>query len=430
MKSNATEPCEKRRRTSPEGKIQTLAHLPHDQLIAIANYLHKTSRALFAVALTAPSESWRSNGWRGKPSEASKVIISSVISSMMYSPPSRFGTLEPKKTQMQEYYEAHWEVLDFVDVEESLAKKLTDDDIGSVLVCINARDSLKKLRLIRCHKFVGQGLEPLRGSVVLEHIDIGGRIAHGRCAVPLWRYKRSLSVRYNVEIGEMGYASDEMGYASDELATLSYKRSLSEAAIIPILDSIIDADGNTFRKLDLPEEWKTGQTRNEPPLLQFLEKFNPLMLSEQSECENCSELCRLFCEICFTCFKRVCDDCIENFHMYPTSVQSCGRCSQTLCDSCGDHAVCETCNSVYCSLCADIDDVDAAVSCGNYRCSEKSLCLGCRSPDNCPGCESCQSVVWPKLVDERDRLAEETKQLRKENHELRKRLSSGLENLA
>lgn len=65
-----------------------------------------------------------------------------------------------------------WSTLDFVDVEESLAKKLTDDDFHRILVCIDARESLKVLKLTGCVNITGKGLEPLRGSVVLEQIDL------------------------------------------------------------------------------------------------------------------------------------------------------------------------------------------------------------------------------------------------------------------
>lgn len=43
---------------------------------------------------------------------------------------------------IQEYYaDAEWGTLDFVDIEKSLASKLTDDDIGAILLCIDARIS-------------------------------------------------------------------------------------------------------------------------------------------------------------------------------------------------------------------------------------------------------------------------------------------------
>ena len=160
--STGTSSSKRRRRTSPSpdgGKIRNITHLPSDQLIAIADFLPKTSRALFAVSLTALPSSWRATGWRGEPSETSKAIISSTKPSKLYSVQwDSSWTSEQKqewrdgrdRAQKKEYYEACWDILDFVDIEEGLAKKLTDDDIGGILVCIDAKASLKKLRLTRC----------------------------------------------------------------------------------------------------------------------------------------------------------------------------------------------------------------------------------------------------------------------------------------
>lgn len=60
-----------------------------------------------------------------------------------------------------------WGTLDFGEIEKSLAKKLTDYD-----VCIAALTNLKILRLAGCVNITGHGLEPLRGSLHLEQLDL------------------------------------------------------------------------------------------------------------------------------------------------------------------------------------------------------------------------------------------------------------------
>ena len=77
------------------------------------------------------------------------------------------------KGAVEYYADAEWGTLDFVDVEKSLASKLTDDDIGAILLCIDAKNKLKRLNLTHCYNVVGRGLEPLRFSAVLEQIDLG-----------------------------------------------------------------------------------------------------------------------------------------------------------------------------------------------------------------------------------------------------------------
>ena len=85
-------------------------------------YLLTLSVALFAAALTAPSSSWRKFNLKRKPSAISNVILSAL----------------------------QWGVLDFEDIGKQLASKLTDDDIGSVLTCLNAVTKVKLLKITGC----------------------------------------------------------------------------------------------------------------------------------------------------------------------------------------------------------------------------------------------------------------------------------------
>eukprot|EP00985_Skeletonema_marinoi_P006094 scaffold2645_cov96-Skeletonema_marinoi.AAC.1 len=64
------------------------------------------------------------------------------------------------------------ETLDFEDIEEDLAIKLSDGDISAVLTCIDAVNRLKTLKLTNCINIIGVGLEPLRGSSIIEQIDL------------------------------------------------------------------------------------------------------------------------------------------------------------------------------------------------------------------------------------------------------------------
>ena len=65
-----------------------------------------------------------------------------------------------------------WDILDFEDVDKELANMLSDDDLCSILQCINAQDVLKRLKLCGCINITGVGLQPLLGSTTLEQIDI------------------------------------------------------------------------------------------------------------------------------------------------------------------------------------------------------------------------------------------------------------------
>lgn len=393
----STPSSSKRRKTSShdnDNSTLCLANMPHDHLTAIADYLPKSSRALFAVALTAPSKSFRISNWKGKLSEASKAIITSTVPSLIPSPnKGAKGYNSVEKDLLTKYYgTSNWSTLCFLDIKiDNLVDKLSEDDIGAVLVCIDAKNKLKSLRLADCKDIVGNALEPLCESKVLKKIQFG---------------------RNNGK--------------------------LSSSIVVPILNSIVDTDGNSLRDIVLPHSWKSVKARNEQPLNNFLVKFNESIISK-SECggENPRS--------CFTCFKSVCDGCNGN-DGYP--IQTCGHCKINICDECEYFQTCRVCNSTFCSVCAERDDVDAAKQC--EHCYGEPICFGCVSPEN-EDCEACLGVFYPKLrarneelgneiaglcdeneaqktryAEEKEELRNEIDTLRKENDELKKKLSEGL----
>ena len=79
-----------------------LCDLPDALLVNVAKYLASPSRALFAVAVDAPSSSWKNNNWQRRPSTTSSAILAN---------------------------KEQWQTLDFVDVEEKLANRVTDDEL-------------------------------------------------------------------------------------------------------------------------------------------------------------------------------------------------------------------------------------------------------------------------------------------------------------
>ena len=119
----------KRRRTSPIDGI-VLRDLPNEALCYAASFLSAPSKVLFAIALS--------------DDDASKAII----------------------------HGEQWDILDFGGVEDSLAAKITDDLLQEILLCIGASTKLRRLKLAGCVNITGAGLDPLRGSVVLEQIDL------------------------------------------------------------------------------------------------------------------------------------------------------------------------------------------------------------------------------------------------------------------
>ena len=101
----------KRQRTDTSSNNELhINDLSDGLLVGIASYLAKPSVALFAIAMK-PNNS--------HPTQTSRAIISSTS----------------------------WNVLDFSDVEKSLASKLSDNDIDKILRSIDAVNNLKILKL-------------------------------------------------------------------------------------------------------------------------------------------------------------------------------------------------------------------------------------------------------------------------------------------
>ncbi|KAL3807030.1 hypothetical protein ACHAXA_004779 [Cyclostephanos tholiformis] len=156
-----------------------LSDLPNDLMAAVADFLPKTSVALFAVAISNANNV-------GRPSTMIDAIIASRAGGSSKSP---------------------WEIIDFFDIEKSLQVRLTDDDLYGILTCVDAVSTLKKLKLTHCIQVTGLGLEPIRRSVILEQLDLS-------------------------QVGE-----HELPYFTGNM------QLICEETVLPILDSILDSNG-------------------------------------------------------------------------------------------------------------------------------------------------------------------------------------------
>jgi len=256
-----------------------ISKLPVGILVNVSTYLSKPSRAMLAVAFSPSSSSSSSSSL----SSNSKAIVSST----------------------------RWDALDFQDIEENLANKLTDDDMHAVLQCISAHDVLKKLKLTGCINIEGRGLNSLRDSSVLEQIDIS--------LAPM--------------------------YGSQELSSVEPK--ISQTIIISILDSIITTNGCVLKYILFPEKWRPKSTLM---MQQFQDRYNQYLDSHNYKCEECNtkmdnaEVGWLTKDgyqngVCYECLKPVCDKC---------SLEFCVICDKDYCKHCFEVENCK------CPACTDI----------------------------------------------------------------------------
>lgn len=205
-------------------------------------------------------------------------------------------------------------MIDFGDVDSRL---LSDELIGSVLMCIDASHHMKKLT--DCYHITGRCLEPLRNSTVLEQLDLS---LVGRHESP--------DIQRPVVLSDI---------------------------VIPVLESIIGTEGNSVKHLQLPTKWRWGgdlHSNECPRLLDFLEMLPQLLNSREQSCSLCrrqpleteqligtnnlGDCHRIQHKTCYVCVEHVCNTCnqgdeVLNYcrHRMRMSCQQCCSSNDTVC---------------------------------------------------------------------------------------------------
>ena len=261
----------KRRRLLNDASSGTkcLSDLPNGVLTHTASYLDAPSRAFFAGSLSDQNAA--------ASDERNTAIVGD-----------------------------EWSTLDFGDIEKVLAERLSDGDISSVLLCIDAVNKLKTLKLTNCIKITGVGLEPLRGSTIIEQIDLSlvGKNKRPRLEPP---------------------------------------PPISCEFVLPILDSIVEREGCSLRHLQFPKVWRQGDSDQ---FDQFLHRHSDTLLSRGiMSCHKCSadlpeeddrwiegwidlsgHKCGSQNYTCGECLKYYCHDCEDDNREY--WLNYCKRCER------------------------------------------------------------------------------------------------------
>ena len=332
---SATTRNSKRRRVVSSAQSLHITDLPDGIFADVAKYLAKPSIACFAVAMTPSESRLLSNNAQMGQSSLCKAILNSQEGDS-------------------------WEELDFGDIEKSLAAKLSDDDVRSILMHIDAVNNLNKLKLTGCVNITGEGLSPLGGSVVLKEIDLSLVGQH-------------------------------------QSPDISPEPKISEEVVLPILNSIVSAEGTLIEFIRLPKVWRE---RRIPQMDQFIESFNRLETSRNHKCTLCNVICRekghglgdgiydvhdplygsqnFSCNICRRFFCYLCETeeevgCLKN----------CGRCEGDYCSGCNPMIYCDHCNDQTCSKCGTLE---SCTNCGDRFCDDCADKCDCRNETRCKGC--------------------------------------------
>ena len=429
MVSAATDSSKRRRilgDNSPDASC--LSDLPSGILTHVANYLAPPSRALFSAALTTHQIAAASD-------ERNTAIVGN-----------------------------EWTTLDFGDIEEDLAARLLDGDISAVLMCIDAVNRLKTLKLTNCIHITGAGLEPLRGSSIIEQIDLSLVGSHQS---PQLRPHPPISCEF----------------------------------VLPILDSIIEAEGCSLRHVQFPSAWSAwGMVDYE----QILRRYNEMLVNHGVSCVKCNvnlppengswgcssygsqkytcyECLKYYCEVCTgdddecmisycrLCERRLCVDCQKNkwcngceadftdcsgcgvglckdcIEIEGHESEKCCKCEGHFCEDC-DNQIYDRCNNCEMYICRDCDEeynwlrCNCCDQCFCNECNEKKgmkaihICDGCDTSSCCGDCRvlvmcqvygetkdctGCIQLAGPLLLEELKKVRKEHAEVKAENGTLK-----------
>ena len=297
--------------TSSSDGTDYINSLPHEALSLIAGYLpNEISAAMFVVALTAPSSSWERLNWKWQPSMLSKSIMQPY----------------KKKKFASE--------IDFACIGKDVANKLTDGDLGAILVCIESQSQTpnKKLKLTGLVNITGSGLSPIKGFTALWQIDLSLVGQH-------------------------------------ESARIEPAPLLSDVVVVPILQSIMDNGSSSFKHLQLPQMWRDNPSEC---LDQFLIGYNN-HLKKQPFCCQSNTPRPIPNRPIHKCLETNGEDMVtitkgdmyglQNFTCYVCYAKYCGLwlpctgCSKYYCGGCIPiKKECSNCLAVYCKGCTSISE--------------------------------------------------------------------------
>ena len=299
-------------RRHPPGNITLHIHDMPDSLLAdVATYLPKTTRSFFAVAMTGCASSWQNSNWQLQLSSASKAIMAGE---------------EPREN------------LDFMDIEKSCRTRLTDVEVGGLLVCTNAAHNLKSLKLTHCVGITGVGLEPLRGSTVLERIDLSLVEQH-------------------------------------ENPVIEPEPAIAAGNVVPILDSIIESEGNLLRHMQLPKKLRVEKS---DILNQFLDRYDQFLHGLEIDCSKCGDVCEGTDDDPWV-HKSGCEclgERIQRRDEFGLQSLTCYQCLKHFCGGCYQKGFCQCCEKNFCRSCSRINWCQGKI-CVAPGTSQRSSCESC-----------------------------------------------------
>ena len=350
----------------PKQEENHLTDLPKEALIHVAKFLATPSSALFAATLDGSlgssdenviflSAIFPSNQLIGSSSSSSNYSLREILAQLAQ---SHVQKILLKIEDLNSYALSHNSTycLDFGNIKKEYVRQLCDDDINAVLFCIDAVNTLKGINLANCINITGVGLEPLRGSTIIEQIDL------------------SL-----VRDGENPQSLDPEPLISCD-------------SVLPILDSIISQDGCTLKHLEFPYKWRRAQGQR---FESFVTRYNQLLKSRVDVscggygCNNLPPQEEEWMDAAangrasqqFTCY-----DCLEHYCERCIGPRYCSHCEKLICGDCQAFDSCERCHDIFC-----VDCTVEMVKCSTSTC-DFARCKNCVYGE-LKSCSTCDAVT-------------------------------------
>ena len=362
-----------------------LEELPHPLLTEISSYLggvkmvrhamNTGSEILLAVALTAPQSSWEK--CQCTDDNMQQLLLSPASKAVLSIHSDDWGERFEKFAFAMYHMSAGSKPLSDHDTSN-------DVDLKAILICIDAKNNTKSLKLTGCPKIVGRGLEPIMGSTVLERIDL--------CMIASRKIAKS--------------GSKEVG--------------LSEEVVLPILRSLLGAPlQSSLRHVELPLQWREKKSAE---LTAFMEDYNEFLENigiicqhkrqGRGSCENEADMGMhmdgerygIQTATCHDCLKHFCTEadcaCGYSFDFCPACqkyycggcghIQECAKCQKSSCMGCFDVHLCTSCFSSFCMGCSVVNYCSKCHKSACMGCEMMSFCLECFKTE----CNDCSEMMY------------------------------------
>lgn len=237
-----------------------------------------------------------------------------------------------------------------------------------MLACINSVQRLKRIYLTRCYNITGRALEPLRGSTVIERIDLSLRPKRG----------------YN------------FGWGWGKLLHIH---------VLPILHSIIDREHHSLKHIQFPRFDFVELAEKCGYFQQFLLKYDATGYHQNAVCRKCSVDCNRSLSIfrddnkdyigvqkftCYDCLNHYCYNCKDDEGQFYLTF--CKLCEKWRCKDCQVMKPCRPCIDFLGDGEGTVDSVDDYI----LRNDVSFICKECIDEDH--ECGKCGDVFCPRCL--------------------------------